>query len=85
LLPENCRTKFSRNARSTATTDWDHSFNPSDNTYREQFYQALALSEYDTLVQWQRPVIRLHLTRDFPAALDQSTYEFGKALHRFYP
>jgi hypothetical protein len=49
-----------------------------------QFHQALALSEYDTMVHWQRPVIRLHLTREFPAALDQLVHVFRRALQRFH-
>jgi len=49
-----------------------------------QFHQALALSEYDTMVHWQRPVIRLHLAREFPAALDQLVHVFRQALQRFH-
>ncbi|HTZ47487.1 MAG TPA: hypothetical protein VMH20_07845 [Verrucomicrobiae bacterium] len=49
-----------------------------------QFYQALCLSEYDTLVHWQRPVLRLHLSREFPAALEQLLHVFAQALHRFH-
>jgi transaldolase / glucose-6-phosphate isomerase len=49
-----------------------------------QFYQALCLSEYDTLVHWQRPVLRLHLSREFPAALQQLLHAFTQALHRFH-
>lgn len=37
---------------------------------KSRFYQGLCLSEYDTLVHWRRPVLRLHLSREFPAALD---------------
>jgi len=48
-----------------------------------QFYQALALSEYDTIEHQQHPVIRLHLARDFPEALDQLLHVFEQALHRF--
>jgi hypothetical protein len=40
------------------------------------------LSEYDALVQWRRPVIRLHVSREFPAALDQLLHVFKQALHR---
>lgn len=50
-----------------------------------QLHQVLALSEYDTLVHWHRPVIRLHLMRDFPAALGHMLHVFEQALHRFQP
>ncbi len=50
-----------------------------------QLHQALALSEYDTLAHWERPIIRLHLTHEFPAALEQLTHVFEQALHRFHP
>jgi len=50
-----------------------------------QLHQALALSEYDTLVHWERPVIRLHLTHEFPAALEQLVHVFEQCLHRFHP
>lgn len=56
---------------------------PGANYTFGQFYQALALSEYDTIEQQQHPVIRLHLTRDFPEALDQLLRVFEQALHRF--
>jgi hypothetical protein len=49
-----------------------------------QFYQALTLSEYDTLVHWGRPVIRLHLSNNSSAALDQLVQQFQQALHRFH-
>jgi len=45
----------------------------------------MALSEYDALVHWHRPVIRLHLLQDFPAALDQMLSVFRQALQRFQP
>ena len=50
-----------------------------------QLHQVLALSEYDALVHWHRPVIRLHLVRDFPAALHHMLHVFEQALHRFQP
>jgi hypothetical protein len=50
-----------------------------------QLHQVMALSEYDTLVHWRRPAIRLHLERDFPAALDHMLRVFEHALHRFQP
>jgi hypothetical protein len=50
-----------------------------------QLHQVMAVSEYHALVHWRRPVIRLHLTRDFPSALDQLLHVFEKALHRFHP
>jgi hypothetical protein len=50
-----------------------------------QFYQALCLSEYDTLEHWHHPVIRLHLTHEFPAALDQLLHVFEQILRRFRP
>jgi hypothetical protein len=39
--------------------------------------------EYGALVHWHRPVIRLHLVRDFPAALNRMLHVFGQALQRF--
>lgn len=48
-----------------------------------QLHQAMALSEYDALVHWERPVIRLHLSDEFPAALDQLTRVFNQALTHF--
>jgi hypothetical protein len=48
-----------------------------------ELHQALALGEYDTLVHWSRPVIRLHLTHEFPAALQQLVHVFEQSLHRF--
>lgn len=50
-----------------------------------QLHQTMALSEYDALVHWNRPVIRLHLSQDLPGALDQLLDVFRKALHRFQP
>lgn len=47
-----------------------------------QLHQIMALSEYDTLVHWHRPVIRLHLSPDLSVALDQLLHTFGKALRR---
>lgn len=47
-----------------------------------QLHQVMSLSEYDALVQWRRPVIRLHLSREFPAALDQMLDVFARALRR---
>ncbi len=47
-----------------------------------QLHQVMSLSEYDTLGQWRRPVIRLHLSREFPAALEQLLQVFEQALHR---
>jgi hypothetical protein len=44
-----------------------------------QFYQGLCLSKYDTLVHWQRPLLRLHLSREFPAALEQLLQVFTQA------
>jgi len=49
-----------------------------------QFYQGLCLSEYDTLVHWEHPVLRLHLSREFPAALDQLLRVFAQTLRRFH-
>jgi hypothetical protein len=48
-----------------------------------QLHQALSLSEYDTLVHCDRPVIRLHLSHELPAALEQLLQVFTQALHRF--
>jgi hypothetical protein len=48
-----------------------------------QLHQALSLSEYDTLVHCDRPVIRLHLSHELPAALDQLLQVFAQAVHRF--
>jgi hypothetical protein len=50
-----------------------------------QWHQALSLSEYDTLVHCDRPVIRLHLAHELPAALEQLLQVFAQALHRFAP
>jgi hypothetical protein len=50
-----------------------------------ELHQALAFSEYDTLVHGERPVIRLHLAHEFPEALQQLVHLFEQALHRFYP
>jgi hypothetical protein len=50
-----------------------------------QRHQVLALGEYDTLVHWHRPVIRLHLVNEFPAALDHMLHVFEQALHHFQP
>lgn len=49
-----------------------------------QFYQGLCLSEYDRFAHWGRPVLRLHLSPEFPAALGQLLHVFGQALHRFH-
>ena len=58
---------------------------PGANYTFGQLHQLMALSEYDALVHWHRPVIRLHLLQDFPAALDQMLSVFRQALQRFQP
>ena len=58
---------------------------PGANYTFSQLHQLMALSEYDALVHWHRPVIRLHLLQDFPAALDQMLSVFRQALQRFQP
>jgi hypothetical protein len=50
-----------------------------------ELYLALSLGEYDTLVHWEHPVIRLHLTHEFPAALQQLVHVFEQSLHWFHP
>jgi hypothetical protein len=66
------------------TTDsWIDKVIPGAHYTFGQFHQILSLSEYDTLVHWRRPVIRLHLVPDFPAVLDQLLQAFEQALHRF--
>jgi transaldolase / glucose-6-phosphate isomerase len=44
---------------------------PGANYTFGQLHQVLALCEYDALVHWQRPLIRLHLADQFPEALDR--------------
>jgi transaldolase / glucose-6-phosphate isomerase len=56
---------------------------PGANYTFGQLHQVAALCEYDTLVHWQRPLIRLHLAPQFPEALDQLLHAFEQALHRF--
>ena len=67
------------------TTDLltDKSIPGADYTFG-QFYQALCRREYDTLVHWPRPVLRLHLSREFPQALEHLLHIFAQALHRFH-
>lgn len=50
-----------------------------------QLHQVMALSEYDVLVHWHRPAIRLHLVRDFLAALGHLLHVFEQALRHFQP
>lgn len=50
-----------------------------------QLHQALALSEYDTLVHWEHPVILLHLTYEFSAAFEQLIQLFEQSLRHFHP
>jgi hypothetical protein len=67
------------------TTDQQlHTAIPGASYTFSQLHQALSLGEYDTLVHWDRPVIRLHLTPEFPQVLQQLRHLFDQALHRFH-
>jgi len=48
-----------------------------------QLHEALSLGEYDALVHWERPVIRLHLTAQSPLVFQQLQHLFDQALRRF--